>query len=120
MTPTRDGLRDDDPETRSAARFALIAGLVGVALLIVAAVVANGCDGAVADSVACGRPQRVVLGLAAPVILFCCGARAFLRTYRLWQQRRRWWAWQGAGWFLMLLMLLVLTMGLPAIAGFGT
>ncbi|MGW0161716.1 hypothetical protein ACWDUN_20645 [Mycobacterium sp. NPDC003323] len=112
-------LRHDDPETRAAARFALICGVLGVAFLVVAAVVAGGCDGAVTDSAACGRPQRIVLGLGAPVILFGAGVRAFLRTYRLWRTGRSWWAWQGAGWFLMLLMLVVLTMGLPAIGGFG-
>ncbi len=46
------------------------------------------------------------------------GLRAFLRTYQTWKQHQTWWAWQGAGWFLMLLMLLTLTMGgLPAMAG---
>ena len=28
-----------------------------------------------------------------------------------------WWAWQGAGWFLLMLMLVTLTMGVPPIAG---
>lgn len=114
-----NGAHRDDPETRSAIRFGLVASILGVAFLILAAVLAHGCDGAVTDSAACGRPQRLVLALGAPVLLFAAGLRAFLRTYRLWKVNGRWWAWQGAGWFLMLLMLLVLTMGLPAIGGFG-
>jgi hypothetical protein len=38
---------------------------------------------------------------------------AFLRTYQVWRARGGWWIWQGAGWFLMLLMLVVLTMTVP-------
>jgi uncharacterized membrane protein len=112
-------LRADDPEVRAAVRFGLVAALLGVGFLVVAAVLARSCDGAVVDSVACGRPHRVVLALGAPAILFGGGLRAFVRTYRLWRNRQSWVAWQGAGWFLMLLMLLVLTMSLSALAGFG-
>jgi hypothetical protein len=50
-------------------------------------------------------------------ILFIGGLWAFVRTYQLWRERGTWWAWQGAGWFLLILMLLALTMGLPIIAG---
>ena len=39
------------------------------------------------------------------------------RWQQTWKHHQTWWAWQGAGWFLMLLMLLTLTMGLPAMAG---
>ena len=45
------------------------------------------------------------------------GLRAFVRTYQTWRKHETWWAWQGAGWFLMTLMLLVLTMSMPALAG---
>lgn len=109
----------DDPEVRSAIRFCLVTAILGVGFLIVAAVLVRSCDGAVVDSVTCGRPHRVVLALGAPVILFGGGLRAFLRTYQTWKNDQVWWGWQGAGWFLMLLMLLVLTMSLPAVAGFG-
>jgi hypothetical protein len=44
------------------------------------------------------------------------GLWAFFRTYQLWRERGTWWARQGAGWFQLILMLLALTMGLPAIA----
>ena len=44
------------------------------------------------------------------------GLWAFSRTYQLWRERGTWWARQGAGWFLLILMLLAVTMGLPAIA----
>lgn len=107
----------DDPEVRSAVRFALVTAVLGVLFLIVAAGLTRSCDGAVVDSATCGRPQRLVLALGAPVILFGGGVRAFVRTYQTWKDRRSWWAWQGAGWFLMLLMMTVLTMSMPALAG---
>lgn len=111
-------LRQDDPEVRAAVRFGLVAALLGVGFLVVAAVLARSCADVLVDSVTCGRPQRLVLALGAPVILFGSGLSAFVRTYRTWKRRQTWWAWQGAGWFLMLLMLSVLTMSLPALAGF--
>jgi len=67
--------------------------------------------------VACGAPQRTALALGAPLILLAGGCWAFLRTYRVWRDRGVWWAWQGAGWFLLMLMLVGLTMGVPPIAG---
>ena len=116
---TEPGMRRDDPEVRSAIRFGLVTAVLGVLFLIVAAVLTRSCEGAVVDSASCGRPERLVLALGAPVILFGGGVYAFVRTYRTWKNRQVWWAWQGAGWFLMLLMLTVLTMSLPALAGYG-
>jgi len=108
----------DDPEVRAAIRFGLLTSVLGVGFLIVAAALARSCDGAVVDSASCGRPARLVLALGAPVILFSGGVYSFVRTYRAWKNERIWWVWQGAGWFLMLLMLTVLTMSLPALAGY--
>jgi len=58
-----------------------------------------------------------LLAIGAPVILLIGGLRAFFRTYQTWRNRETWWAWQGAGWFLFTLMLVVLTMSMPALAG---
>ena len=110
-------LRHDDASVREAVRFALVVAVLGVAFLVVAAVWISTCDGATADTVACGAPQRTLLALGAPVILLIGGLRAFVRTYQTWKRHETWWAWQGAGWFLMTLMLLVLTMSLPTLAG---
>lgn len=117
--PAGPRMRRDDPEVSSAMRFTLVTVVLGVLFLVVAAVLARSCDGGLVDSATCGRPQRVVMALGAPVILFGGGVGAFLRTYRTWKNRQTWWAWQGAGWFLMLLMLTVLTMSLQPLAGFG-
>jgi hypothetical protein len=110
-------LRQDDANVREAVRFGLVVAVLGVAFLAVAAVWVSTCDGATADTVACGAPQRTLLSLGAPVILLIGGLRAFFRTYQTWRKRETWWAWQGAGWFLMTLMLLVLTMSMPVLAG---
>jgi hypothetical protein len=45
------------------------------------------------------------------------GIGAFVRTYRVWRAGGRWWIWQGAGWFLLVLMLLELTMTAPMALG---
>ncbi|ORV14608.1 hypothetical protein [Mycobacterium celatum] len=113
-----DRLGQEDRDVQSAVRFAVLAGVAGVAFLIVAALWVSTCNGAMAvDTVACGAPQRTLLAFGAPVILFASGVWAFLRTYRIWRDEGTWWAWQGAGWFLLMLMLLTLTMGAPPIAG---
>lgn len=113
-----DHLGHEDNEVQAAVRFAVLAAVAGVAFLIVAALWASTCKGAMAiDTVACGAPQLTILAFGAPLILLAAGCRAFWRTYRIWQSRGTWWAWQGAGWFLFMLMLVTLTMGVPPIAG---
>lgn len=53
------------------------------------------------------------------MILAAGGLRAFMRTYRVWRARGTWWGWQGAGWFLMTLMLVVLLVSGVPIMGIG-
>jgi hypothetical protein len=113
-----DRLGQEDNEVHAAIRFAVVAAVAGVTFVIVAALWTSTCRGAMAiDTVACGAPQRTVLALGAPLILLAAGCWAFLRTYRVWRDHGTWWAWQGAGWFLLMLMLVTLTMGAPPIAG---
>jgi hypothetical protein len=110
-------LRHDDAGVRDAVRFSLAVAVAALAFLVTAAVWVSTCDGATADTVACGVPQRALLAVGAPVILLLGGLRAFLRTYQSWRKQETWWAWQGAGWFLLTMMLLVLTMSMPGLAG---
>lgn len=113
-----DHLGVQDSEVQSAIRFAVLAAVAGVAFIVLAALWVSTCSGAMAvDTVACGTPQRTLLAFGGPVILLVSGVRAFVRTYRTWRDHGTWWAWQGAGWFLMTLMVLTLTMGVPPIAG---
>lgn len=111
-----DRLGQEDDDVRAAIRFAILAAAGGLLFLLVAVLWVSTCGDA-GDTVACGTPQRTLLGLGAPVILLGCGLRAFLRTYQVWRGHGTWWGWQGAGWFLMMLMLLTLTMGAPPIIG---
>lgn len=112
-----DHLGQDDHEVHAAVRFALVVAAIGVAFVVMAAVWVGTCDPTRSDTVACGAPQRTLLAFGAPLILLAGGVRAFLCTYRVWRVHGRWWGWQGAGWFLLMLMLLTLTMGAPLIAG---
>src|SRR5579884_3003375 len=113
-----DRLGQEDSEVQAAVRFALLAAAAGVGFLIVAALWVSTCKGQMAlDTVACGAPQRALLAFGAPALLLAGGGWAFLRTYRVWLDRGTWWAWQGAGCFLLMLMLLTLTMGVAPIAG---
>jgi hypothetical protein len=110
-------LRHDKANVHKAVRFGLVVAVLGVTFLAVAAVWLSTCDGATADTAACGLLQRAVLAVGAPVILLVGGLQAFVRTYQTWRNHETWWAWQGAGWFLLTLMLLVLTMSMPALGG---
>jgi hypothetical protein len=110
-------LQHDDANVRDAVRFSAIVAGLGIAFLITAAVWVSTCSGATVDTAACGAPQRALLAGGAPAILLIGGLRAFVRTYQTWRRHQTWWAWQGAGWFLMTLMLLVLTMSMPPLAG---
>jgi hypothetical protein len=113
-----DHLGREDNEVSAAVRFAVLSAVAGMAFLVVAALWASTCKGAMAvDTVACGAPQLTILAFGAPLILLAAGCGAFWLTYRIWRSYGTWWPWQGAGWFLLMLMLVTLTMGVPPIAG---
>ena len=119
-TPPR-GNPFDRAQGRSATKWAAWFAVIGTALLIVAALSVHSCGVEIdADTVACGRVERTLLGLAAPITLGIGTIGAFIRTYRIWRADGVWWAWQGAGWFLLTLTLFTLTMGFPPIAGLGS
>jgi hypothetical protein len=98
-------------------RFALVVVVVAVGFLVTAALWVSTCAGATADAAACGAPQRTLLAIGAPIILLIGGLRSFVRTYQSWRSHQTSWAWQGAGWFLFTLMLLMLATSMPPLAG---
>jgi hypothetical protein len=107
-----DRLGQVDNDVHTAIRFAVLAAAAGVGYLILAALWDSTCKGAMSvDTAACGAPQLTILAFGGPVILLAAGGWAFVRTYRVWRDHGTWWAWQGAGWFLMILMFVTLTMG---------
>jgi len=113
----RDRLGQEDNEVRSAIRFAVVATLAGIGFVIMAALWVSTCPGVNVDTAACGPPERTMLAFGGPVILLVAGLWAFLRTYRVWRDEGTWWGWQGAGWFLLTLMVVTVSMGVPPIAG---
>lgn len=113
--PRDDRLGQQDGDVRAAARFAAVAAAAGVGFFILAALWVGSCDGAAAAG--CGIAQRRALAFGGPGILLGGGLWAFLRTYRVWRDNGTWWGWHGAGWFLLTLMLLVLIVGVPVVAG---
>src|SRR5262249_1417321 len=100
----------------AAAKFAGI--VVGVALVVLFASLAwvSTCkSGAGVGSLdGCSVVQRNALAIGPPLILFVGGLGAFVRTYQVWRASGGWWIWQGAGWFLLVMMLVVLMMTVPA------
>lgn len=89
-----------------------------LAFVVIAVLWVGTCDPRAATA-GCGRPYRTVLAVGAPVILVSGGLRAFARTYQVWRARGTWWGWQGAGWFLLTLMLVVLLVSGVPIMGIG-
>jgi hypothetical protein len=112
-----DRLGQEDGEVLAAIRFAVLATAAGVGFIVLAALWVSTCPGTGVDTVACGAPQRTLLAFGGPLILFAGGLWAFLRTYRVWRNEGTWWGWHGAGWFLLTLTALTVSMGVPAIAG---
>jgi hypothetical protein len=114
---TSDHLGHVDSEVHHAIRYAIVAAAAGVGFLIVGALWDSTCQGRLSvDTAACGVPQLTVLAFGGPLILFAAGVWAFVRTYRVWRSDGTWWAWQGAGWLLMVLTLVTVTMGAPIAA----
>lgn len=105
-----------ETDTREAVRFAVFVSVVAVLFCVTAGLWLSTC-GADVDSAACSAPQRIGLAFGAPLILLAGGVWAFARTYQVWQSNGKYWIWQGAGWFLMCLMLVALTMGVPPMVG---
>jgi hypothetical protein len=67
---------------------------------------------------ALGPNDSVYSASMVPVILFLGGVGAFVKTYRVWKEEGAWPAWQGAGWFLLTLMLVCLS--IPGAAMFAS
>jgi xanthine/uracil permease len=58
--------------------------------------------------------ESVVAASLVPATLLAGGIGAFVKTYRVWKEEGAWPAWQGAGWFLLTLMLV--TLAIPGAA----
>ena len=115
MSPDTSNPQRDRATFASAVK--LVAVFVAIALVILLGSMAwmSGCktgsgQGALDN---CSALQRNTLAVGPAVVLFIGGVWAFVRTYQTWRARGGWWIWQGAGWFLLVLMLVVLTTTAP-------
>jgi hypothetical protein len=108
-TATREGVLD-------AVRFSAGVAVAAIVLMAVAEVWIGTCGESTFDALACGAPQTTFLALGAPLILLAGGVRAFHRTVQARRDHGVAWPWQGAGWFLLAAMLLVLAKSVPLIA----
>jgi len=117
---TDEHLRRGDARGRDSvfetARFSIGVVVAAVVFLVAAATWMSTCGGSTFDTMACGTPQTTLLALGAPLIVAAGAGRAFVRAYQAWRQDSAWWLWQGAGWFLMAVMLAILAEGVPSIA----
>jgi hypothetical protein len=103
----------------AAARFTAFTVVLALVVLGLALLWAHGCkSGSGTDALArCGPLRRNFLAVGSPVVLLLGGGWAFVRTIRVWRAGGRWWVWQGAGWFLLALMVVVLFMTAPGALG---
>lgn len=84
-----------DPQTfRSAVIYALV--------VIALAAIAFASFALIGD-------HSVISAILVPTILFLGGVGAFIRTYQVWRAEGTWPIWHGAGWFLLALSLVCLS-----------
>lgn len=55
-----------------------------------------------------GARDSVYAASLVPAFLFLGGVGALIQAYRVWKAGGGWTAWQGVGWFLLLMMLVAL------------
>jgi hypothetical protein len=115
MSPDTSNPQRDRPTFAAAVKFAALFIAIAVVAFVAAIAWLQGCkmgtgQGALDN---CNALQRNTLAIGPSAVLFVGGVWAFVRTYTTWRARGSWWIWQGAGWFLLVLMLVVLTTSAP-------
>ena len=108
MTPEVKSPRQDSRLVRNAVWYAT--GVIVLAAAIAAGVIvwsalSTGDTCADADFAVCTDPARAILAFGPTLVLLLGGLGAFVQTYRVWQSAGRWQIWQGAGWALLVLMI---------------
>ncbi|MCG5431686.1 hypothetical protein LV457_05185 [Mycobacterium sp. MYCO198283] len=121
MTDPKTGSHAGEGRAYAAAvRFVAAVAVAALAVLGLALWWLSTCrtDSATDPLAHCSAVQRNLLAIGPSLVLFAGGVAGFVRTYRLWRSGAgNWWVWQGAGWFLLVLMLVVLTMAVPPALG---
>ncbi|MEU1984841.1 hypothetical protein [Nocardia sp. NPDC019395] len=117
MTNDAEKRWSDDGNFRRAVRYSL-AVLTAAALVCTATAIwsaAAQCRDA--DTLLCDTPARAAILFGPGVLLLLGGIGAFVETIRVWRRGGTWPIWQGAGWFLFLIMLFYLGLGASTIPG---
>ncbi len=116
MSPDTSDPQRDRSTFADAVKFVAIFVVIALVIFFGAMSWASGCKtGAGIDTLQnCGAIKRNLVAVGPGIVLFVGGVWAFARTYQTWRARGGWWIWQGAGWFLLVLMLVVLSMTIPA------
>ena len=115
MSPDTSDPQRDRATFAAAVKFVAIFVAIALVILLGSMAWMSGCKTGAGQGALhnCSALQRNTLAIGPAAILLIGGVWAFVRTYLVWRARGGWWIWQGAGWFLMMLMLLVLGMTAP-------
>ncbi|MEW5811330.1 MAG: hypothetical protein AB1925_17970 [Actinomycetota bacterium] len=103
----------DDRGVRDALRTGLGFAVAGLLFFLTASLWMSTCTGSTVDALACGAPQRAGAAVGAPLILLVGAAASLLRSVRTPRETPAWWAWQGAGWTLIVLTVITAVVALP-------
>lgn len=117
MTDDVEKRWSDEGTYRRAALYVVC--VIGVAALVFAAVnvwAANRGACVDAHTHLCDTPAEAAVVIGPSVVLLFGGIGAFVHTYQRWRDGKRWPMWQGAGWFLFVLMTMYLLIGAGSLA----
>ncbi|WP_368680533.1 hypothetical protein R1X32_10010 (plasmid) [Rhodococcus opacus] len=111
MTEDVEKRWSDGATFRRAASYAGVvigAALIVMVVTVVWAAVGGADECADAQAMVCSTPGRYVLVFVPTGILLLGGLGAFVRAYRAWRTGGTWPIWHGAGWALLVFMLIYL------------
>lgn len=109
-----DEVDDDNVGVRDAVRSGFGIATAALVFYVLATVWVGTCTGSIANAAGCGAPQRAMLTLGAPAILFAGGLWSLARGMRM---RRDHAVWFASGSVLLALMVLSAAVSFPSLAG---
>ncbi|WP_368680617.1 hypothetical protein R1X32_10555 (plasmid) [Rhodococcus opacus] len=110
MTEDVEKRWSDGATFRRAASYAgvVIGAALSVMVITVVWVAAGEADECADEEMVCSTPGRYLLVFVPTGILLLGGLGAFVRAYRAWRTGGTWPIWHGAGWALLVFMLIYL------------
>lgn len=102
--------RWSDPEgfRKAAVHVGVAVGLALGSMVAILVWTSTGTRGYCQDGAfrVCTSPGRYLVAFVPTGVLFLGGISALVRAYSTWRRGGKWPIWQGAGWFLLILMLI--------------